>query len=1207
MSETNVKSELPAAPRKARWVKWLGITAASALVLVVVVYFVATSAAFFKGVILPKAGKSMNATITVSDASISPFSQVVLKDLKVQTTGSDPLVSAPEVRLRYSLMDIIRGNIKVDEVTVVHPTITMVLNPDGTSNLDPILKSTTNAPASKGSAKSSEPPKIDIGKVEITDGTLRQIKLYAGGSRDLMEISKLNLALTDLKNGQTGKLVISSELSVQNNPPSPGANGQLQARMNGEFAFGLSADLKPGTLKGNTRLEVVRAEGALGQAAGFAATLDCNLSPTEIQDLALKFLKGATPLGQLRVQGPFSAEKMEGKLSLQLLGIDKQLLNLATAGTGMDFGGTTLTSTNLIELSQGGKLVSAVGRLSLSNLSVTRSNQTTPTLDLASTYNTTVDATQGNAVLQAFALTATQKGNVFLKGELTSPMTIAWGKGGNEVGDSALNISLSRLDLADWKVFLGDVAPSGLVNSQLKLLSQQAGKNLAFDLGSQLENLTVKSGTNQISQISVSLSVTGTATNLEQLNFSQYKFQLGQRAQTVVTVGGSGAYDLKAQFADVQMGVQASLPGLMQMVPQPDAAITSGTAEVKLHVTQQQLTQSTPGYLTLTNPLAQHKLTQNISGTMALTNLVGRFGSNDFRGFATTAAVDVTMTPQKVQIAKFGGSLSEGGKPGGSFDLTGSYDRSNGAAQITAKLVDFNQNGLRPFLEPVLTDKKLVSLLLTGSLSAQYDPAGSSDVKGSLVGTNLVVADAKTGNALPPLSARLAVDVGLNKQVADLRNLELGLTPTDKGANVLKLTGRVDSSRSNAITGNLKLSADSLDVTRYYDLFADRGTKAPASAPSNSSSPSGTQGEAPPMNLPLTNFTADAAIGRFYLREVAITNLHAAVKIDGGRIVAKPLELVLNGAKIGSSIDLDLGVPGFRYSFDFSAVQVPLAPLVNSFVPERKGQVNGTLTGTGQVAGAGTTGSSLQKLAGKFDIGTTNLNLAIPSLRSALLKKVVNVIAVVPDLLKNPNAGLDSLTGAVLGGGTSSGQKGGFMDELTQSPIDVIQGRGIIGDGKMELSDAMIQSPACQAGAHGTIQFYKAAVMDDAITNSTLALPLTVALKRSLAAKIDFVPAGTPTNLAYVKLPEYVKIKGTVGSPKTDIDKKALVGMALQKYGGKIPGVDQKTSNLIQGLGGMLGGNSPSATNATASTNAPATNQNPIGSLLDQFSKPKKK
>jgi uncharacterized protein involved in outer membrane biogenesis len=129
------------APRKRRvWLRALAAVFAVLIVLLVVVYFVATSSGFLTGVILPRVSKAVNAQITVSDASISPFSQVVLRGLKVQTTGPEPLVSAAEVRLRYSLMDIIKGNIRVEEVTVTAPTVCLIQNADGTSNLDPLLK-----------------------------------------------------------------------------------------------------------------------------------------------------------------------------------------------------------------------------------------------------------------------------------------------------------------------------------------------------------------------------------------------------------------------------------------------------------------------------------------------------------------------------------------------------------------------------------------------------------------------------------------------------------------------------------------------------------------------------------------------------------------------------------------------------------------------------------------------------------------------------------------------------------------------------------------------------------------------------------------------------------------------------------------------------------------------------------------------------------
>jgi len=53
------------------------------------------------------------------------------------------------------------------------------------------------------------------------------------------------------------------------------------------------------------------------------------------------------------------------------------------------------------------------------------------------------------------------------------------------------------------KPFLGDTAPAGTVNLKLKLLSQQSGKLVTFDLDSHVDNLTAGSGSNQISQANV--------------------------------------------------------------------------------------------------------------------------------------------------------------------------------------------------------------------------------------------------------------------------------------------------------------------------------------------------------------------------------------------------------------------------------------------------------------------------------------------------------------------------------------------------------------------------------------------------------------------------------------------------------------------------------------------------------------------------------
>ena len=69
-------STAPAPRKRSSWLRKLLFVFGGLLVLLVVAYFVVTSSAFFKGVILPRASKAVGGQITVAEASISPFSQV---------------------------------------------------------------------------------------------------------------------------------------------------------------------------------------------------------------------------------------------------------------------------------------------------------------------------------------------------------------------------------------------------------------------------------------------------------------------------------------------------------------------------------------------------------------------------------------------------------------------------------------------------------------------------------------------------------------------------------------------------------------------------------------------------------------------------------------------------------------------------------------------------------------------------------------------------------------------------------------------------------------------------------------------------------------------------------------------------------------------------------------------------------------------------
>jgi hypothetical protein len=354
-----------------------------------------------------------------------------------------------------------------------------------------------------------------------------------------------------------------------------------------------------------------------------------------------------------------------------------------------------------------------------------------------------VDRAANNALVRAFSLNGTQKGNQLRHGELTSPMTVSWGNVTNAAGDSALNFAIAHLDLADWKPFLGEFAPVGDVNMKLQLLSQQAGKQLTFDLTSEINNLTAGPGSNQITQAAVTLQVKGKTIDLNQFDLSNYNLAVARQKQPLVTVSGSGTYDKGNESADVQLKAQVLLARLLQVLHRPDLKVSSGTVDLTAHLTRKQKQ-------------------QNVLGKLTLVDFTGQLGGNNFRNFGFTSDLAGGRTPRQLQIHKLAGNLTQGTSPGGAFDLSGTYDLSNKTAQLTAKLTDFNQNGLRPFLEAMLTDKKLVSVALNGNATLEYNPIAASAIKADLQMTNLLVNDPQGQFPSTLLGAKCQVDASLN-------------------------------------------------------------------------------------------------------------------------------------------------------------------------------------------------------------------------------------------------------------------------------------------------------------------------------------------------------------------------------------------------------------------------------------------------------------
>ncbi|HLX95127.1 MAG TPA: AsmA family protein [Verrucomicrobiae bacterium] len=1124
-----------AKPRKRprRWLRFFAALVMVMMVLIVLAFFFVTNPAFIHDVILPRLGKAINADVTVSSMTFNPFKQIVLHDLKVQVDDQTPVFTASEVNVRYHLWDILRGNLHVDEIALNSPTIERVENPDGSSNLDPLLKALRGKSAKAGKARpvSSKAPRIDLGKISLRDASIVEIKNYGDGRSNVLALTNLDFTLSNLKNGQSAALQLSAALRVEQNPPG-GTNGFLEAAIKGDFNFVLSPDLKPASASGQAQVAVSGAGGAFGDFSTLDAGLNCEATSVGIKQLDLHFQNAGASLGELTASGPLNLSTMEGSLQVALRGVGRRLLNLAGAVRGLDFGSTTLNSTNEITLTHSGQAIGASGRFVVDKFQVTRAGQTTPPLDLSADYAVSVDYATQTARLQQLTLAGTQNGRPLLAARLSQPMSLAWGNSEGGVGDSALDLDVTNLNLADWRPFLGSTVSAGDVNLQLKLSSQQGGKQLGFDLSSEINDLMGQLASNRTFQASVNLQAQGGAVDFKQFNLSAGRLQILRQNQPLLSVTAAGAYNVADASADAEVTLDGSLPGLSGAFPQPGNEISAGTLKLNARVTQKQNAQT-------------------VAGKLVLADLTGRVGGNSYQNFGSAMDLEVSRTPDRIQIQKLNGTVTQNGSAKGNFVVSGALESANKTAQLNIKLTSFDQDGLRPFLEPLLAGKQLVSVAVNGNVSLQYAPNSSSAVKADLQVANLVVHDPRGQFPAAPLAARLQIDTTLQKQTADIRQLQISLTPTSRATNQIQLQGGVDFSQPSAVHGNLTLSSESLDLTRYYDLFTG---PAKASGQTVTGTPSATPAsiaaypEPQPVILPLRNFTLAADIGQLYLHEVAITSFQTTLKVDGGHVQVKPFKLMLNDAPVSGAADLDLSVPGYKYKLALSAVQVPLTPLVDSFTPDRQGQLGGTLTTHAQIAGTGITGADLkQNLTGQFDVGATNLNLSVDNVRSPILKGVIDVVAMVPQLISNPGNAIISLLNHVVGRGNDT-----LMNQLQQSPIETIAVQGRARNGRIDLQLGDVQSAAFEADATGTI------ALAPALTNSTINIPITILLCRSIANQLNLAAASTTTG-AYVPLPQFLTMTRTLGDPKADISRLALAGIAAQSVGNSL--VNPATGN----------------------------------------------
>lgn len=1150
-----------------RWPWWIRLPLLL-LVLVVVLFVIAGNGWFVRWAVLPRVGAAAGAAVEADSVSFSPFSSLVLRGLRVTPAGSDPLLKAREVRVRYSLASILGGGFRSSEITIDAPEITVVQRADGGSNLADMEKARRAAdggraaPVQAGGAA----PMVDIRNLSIRNGLVRQTVRSRDGE-EVTEVSGLNVSVDRMANASAGHVTLEARLRrVQG---GGGGSNVIEAPVTGALDLSLSKELKPASGKGSVSASISDSGGAFAKFRGLGAVLDLDLTDSTLNLAGLRFRQGNQDLGALKLSGPMDATKSEARLKYELSGLDRRVLDVLGAAQGIELGGTTVSGQGLIEMLDAGVRVGSNGRFTASKFSLASTNGVTPPLDINLDYIVSMDLKTHLLVLQKLDVTGQQEGRPLMQGNLDRPMSLALAQAGKGFRDSTFSLNVKELELPRWRALLGPSAPQGQLSSEWKVRTEKEGTVVRFNVDLHGRNLATSLGTNRIDQTGLELSTEGLVENLQDLTVEKFNASLSRLGKSLGSLSGVGQFRPSKGSAGAQVAGDFGLPETLALWPVPDIRPRSGRLQFNAD-------------------LSAANGTTNVTGTLSLAEFGGRAGGFEFNDYHVSVQFGGTVSQESLRLTRLTVAPKSGFDDGGSLEANGNLNRLAGDGSWKIKSDGLSVGPLQPFLRAFLPGR-IRSGKLDVDASVTSSKAAGHALKGEVKVSSLVLEPA-AGEAAPrPLSIRANADGVVRGDVIDLREVALAADSTASAPNVISMKGRLDLSPKNPGRSRIEIRSDGLDLNPFASLTS-AGTNRPTT-PAAAAAPPGPEKEPAPVRLPLRKLDLDATIAKVLFRELEIRGCSLKGTLDDDVLRIKPLEMSVNGAPLKVESMLNLAQAGFAYSLDLRADRLPLAPLNNTWDPPNKGRVAGTVGAQASIKGAGITGEGLQRnLSGQFQFGATNLNLQIANTRSPLVRSVVNVIVSIPDLLRGKTGAVTDLLGRLTGGRGASGQQaggGGWVDELSKAPIEALEVRAQAGSGRLTVEQAEVRSTNFVVEAKGLV------TLASILTNSPIDFSTVVQLRRELAATVNLVPAETPTNAVLVKLPDFLKIGGTVGQPKPKPDYLVLGSIALKStigVGGDAgKTVIEKGTGLIEGIGNLIRGGSRSGGGASgASTPAPA-------------------
>jgi len=870
----------------------------------------------------------------------------------------------------------------------------------------------------------------------------------------------------------------------------------ISLRAKGTVGFNLKQTGLPLMADGLVALSFGAGSGRLNELSEAQGEIKLAIQPEEVGDSGLRLFRGTEELGSIMMKGPFDSNSMEGRLTIKTTPLKRPILNLVATVTGLDFGGTALSSDMTVDWAFGGSVVSARGKIEASNLEVLKGATRTPKTAFFGEYAFQYNQDDDSLLFQKCQFQASSGGVDWLTGNLGAPVILSWGDARPGIKEPNFDLRVRDFDMRAWASFFQFELPPGALSFDAAASIQRDGQLIVSKFQGGVKGLELPTPIGLPFLTDLEFEFAARLEGMKRLSLVDAVYTCREGGSDLLT--GTGVFSIR--FDDASYNLQVVSRG-----PASRLSEISGIAGLEL----------AHGDFDATIRVLGKGDAYDIVVNTGLSDLIGHYSEMVFEDHRLESKLDAKLTGGQIQLSNFSVQVRKSYTDAGSIRFNGGYDLDAETGNVQFQSVGINRHLFGTLLDSRIQSERLgeAELKLKGQIDLNRNRVTRLEGKIGISQLSYLLDD---GEATTPFGIEVAGEAEISAGWLRVREGSIQLTKMVRGDNLLRFEAEIPRSANVTQNGAVKVIGDSVDLSDFWNWYQGIRSEPNESTLFIKSDGDGSRGQANVESGISRVVEVDLAVGGFYLLDLEVKNLVSKSTHGKGLFIIDGVTAEVNDGSLEGHFAASRQNGAADVSVDISVSKVPIQPILSILAVPDGEPMSGVLTAKVLLDGRIGNGDG-EKTALSGQIKGSVSEPVFPSSDSGQSPWLTPVLRALR-LPSIENVDIDRIYASV--------QLDGGVAEVEELSLDANILK-LLSSGKVPLSNR--------------------------VGETRLELPVDVLIEDEVGREAGLPVKLNESNPGFGLLPSFLSIQGDLGEPQFEVDRIALAKILIESVANGLP------------------------------------------------------